>query len=178
MSLSAAFCKVCIPWHAQTLGKGTAKKGLEKYFPEIKIEQLWFPKIYCDLVFYTKIPNIGIWSLFSDNIFQIIWFSKPYCYLKIIYAHWFFKRKSNNREKYKEESEHNWNSHDIFPPYGGGFFQTSLSFSLYIQKYAYEFKYIKWYCTFCFRNGIVADGVDIFLWQMTWLLVVKHSGCG
>ena len=162
-------------------------------------------------MFYTKIPNIGIWPPLRDNIIQfgernghllqylylgnamdkgawratlhgvakrvrrdlltshssnlisitLLLFKNHICLL-------IFKKKVKQYRKYKEESENNWNSNDIFPPYGGGVFQTSLSFTLYIQKYTYDFKYMKWHCmyvlyetAFCFWNGIVADGVDM-----------------
>ena len=59
------------------------------------------------------------------------------------YACLFLRRKSNNIVKYKEEVKTTGTQNDIFPPCGRGVFQTSLSFTLYIRKYAYDLKYMK-----------------------------------
>ena len=111
-----------------------------------------------------KESDVTYWlTSHSSNLISItlLLFKNDICLL-------IFKKKVKQYRKYKEESENNWNSNDIFPPYGGGVFQTSLSFTLYIQKYTNDFKYMKWHCmyvlyetAFCFWNGIVADGVDM-----------------
>ena len=61
----------------------------------------------------------------------------------MIYAYLFLRRKSNNIEKYKEEVKTTGTQTIYSHHCGGRVFQTSLSFTLAIQKYAYDFKYMK-----------------------------------